>query len=292
MAEGTVLANGITLWYETFGEPTDPALVLIAGLGYQTMGSWLTPFCERLAAGRRYVLRFDNRDTGLSQWFDESATYTLADMADDVVGLLDALGIAHAHVLGRALGGAIAQWVAVRHPERVLSLTSLMTGPYTPAEEAAAGLTPPPAVLPALLAAPVRETREGRIAWSVDLIRAIWGDLPFDEAERWEVEAQLHDRAWRPAASALHAAARQRSPSRVDALRRLTVPTLVIHGTADGMSPRDRGQALAALIPGTRLLLVEGMGHSLPRACWEELLGAILLHTSMPESPIPASQNS
>lgn len=287
MAQGTVQANGITLWYETFGDPTDPALVLVAGLGYQTMGSWLTPFCERLAAGGRYVIRFDNRDTGYSQWFGEEATYTLADMADDVVGLLDALDVAQAHVVGRALGGSIAQWVAVRHPQRVLSLTSIMTGPYTAAEDAAAGLTPPTALLPALLAAPVPETREGHIAWAVELIRAIWGDLPFDEAERGAVEAQLHDRAWRPAAFALHAAAGQRTPSRVDALRRLTVPTLVIHGTADGRSPQDRGQATAALIPGARLLLVEGMGHSLPRACWDELTGAILMHTATPQSATP-----
>src|SRR5579883_2442743 len=139
MAEGTAQANGITLWYETFGNPEDPALVLITGLGFQGIGFWLTPFCERLAAGGRYVIRFDNREVGRSQWFDQTATYSLEDMADDVAGLLDALGIARAHIVGQSLGGQIAQLVAIRHPTRVLTLTSMMTGPYTPAETEVAG---------------------------------------------------------------------------------------------------------------------------------------------------------
>src|SRR6266508_2517056 len=120
MAEGTVAANGITLWYETFGDPADPALVLVAGVGTQGI-LWPNELCERLAAGGRYVIPFDNRDVGRSTYFGEDATYTREDMADDVAGLLDALGIARAHVVGISMGATIGQWMAVRHPERMLS---------------------------------------------------------------------------------------------------------------------------------------------------------------------------
>src|SRR5215212_1167815 len=135
--EGIVTANGISLWYERFGNPADPALVLIMGIATQGI-FWPTAFCEQLAAAGRSVIRFDHRDVGHSSWFGADATYTNEDMADDVIGLLDVLGIARAHIAGISLGGVIAQWAAIRHPDRVLSLTSIMAGPYTAAEEAAA----------------------------------------------------------------------------------------------------------------------------------------------------------
>jgi pimeloyl-ACP methyl ester carboxylesterase len=283
MAEGTVAANGITLWYETFGDPADPALVLIMGLGGQGI-HWPTAFCRRLAVGGRYVIRFDNRDVGRSSWFDEAATYTREDMADDVVGLLDALGIQQAHIVGISMGGAIAQWTAVRHPQRTLSLISMMEEPYTPAEEtaeqAAGRLVEPTAPLAELLSGPAPATREGRIGRQVELWRTIWGTVPFDEAEMRALEAEAYDRAYRPQAARLHMAANHRTPSRVEALRRLTVPTLVIHGTADTLIPPDRGAATAALIPGAKLVLINGMGHSLPRACWDQLVTTILQHTA------------
>jgi len=283
MAKGTVQANDITLWYESFGDRNDPALVLIMGLGGQAL-LWPTEFCERLAAGGRHVIRFDNREVGLSACFDEAAIYTQEDMADDVVGLLDALGIERAHVAGASMGGVIAQWTAVRHPDRVLSLTSIMCGPYTDTEVAAAGLAAPsPAIQPlfaAYVGGPFPETRDARIEQSVELWRALWGAVPFEEGEMRARVAEMVDRAWRPEAVALQRAAVLRSPSRVEHLRRLAVPTLVIHGTADALVPPDRGEATATLIPGARLLLVEGMGHGLPRACWSELIDAILAHTA------------
>jgi pimeloyl-ACP methyl ester carboxylesterase len=279
MAEGTVQANAITLWYETLGDAADPALVLIMGLGAQAL-FWSVEFCERLAAGGRYVIRFDNRETGLSTWFDEQATYTLEDMADDTVGLLDALDITAAHVLGTSMGGMIAQWVAVRHPARVLSLTSMSSGPYVATDPATASLTKPTFDLAASLSAPVPETREGRVAQRLALVRQLWGTHPFDGDLLTDLETAMDERAYRPEAGLRQGAAMQRSPSRAEALQRLTVPTLVIHGTADPLIPPDRGQATAALIPGAQLLLVDGMGHSFPRSCWDEIIGAILQHTT------------
>src|SRR5439155_26262945 len=126
MSEGTVTANGIRIWYETFGDPSDPALLLIMGLGAQAV-AWDEEFCQRLASASRFVIRYDNRDVGLSQWFDEGPAYELADMADDAAALLDALGISGAHVVGASMGGMIAQLLALRHPAKVLTLTSIMS---------------------------------------------------------------------------------------------------------------------------------------------------------------------
>lgn len=280
MAEGTIQANSITLWYETFGIPIDPALVLIMGRAIQGVG-WPTEFCERLAAAGRYVVRFDNREVGLSTYLDEDATYTLEDMADDVVGLLDALGLAQAHVVGMSMGGAIAQWLAIRHPERTATLTLLASSAYTREEALAAGLRPLELDRNALYATPDPGTLEGRIQRSVGLWRQVWGTHPFDEAEVTARDTVAFTRADRPEAGVRQDAANARTPSRVAALRTLTVPTLVLHGTADPMVPPDRGEATAALIPGARLLLIEGMGHSLPRACWDELVTAIREHTAM-----------
>ncbi len=139
MAEGTVQAKGLTLWYETFGEPTDPAVMLIMGMGAQAI-DWPTEFCERLAASGHYAVRFDNREVGLSSWFGGDATYTYEDMADDVLALMDALGIGNAHIIGASMGGMIAQLVAIRHPARVLSLTSISSHPFSAADTPPAGL--------------------------------------------------------------------------------------------------------------------------------------------------------
>lgn len=288
MAEGSVQANGITLWYESFGDPADPPVVLIAGIGAQAL-LWPTAFCERLAGGGRCVVRFDNRETGLSSHIGPDATYTFQDMADDVVGLLDALAIDHAHIVGISMGGQIAQWAAVRHPQRVATLTSMMFGPYTMAEVAAAGLPGPhPDILPIFsqyVAGPHPETLEARIEQGVAMWRAFRGTVPFEEDEVRAREAQQVDRMWRPEAAVLQRAAGQRSPSRVEQLKQLTIPTLVIHGAEDPVVPPAHGEATAATIPGARLLLIEGLGHSLPRACWDQLVDAILQHTT----PVSAS---
>jgi len=282
MAEGTVEANGITLWYETFGEQADPALVLIMGTGGQSL-VWPEVLCERLTAGGRYVIRFDSRDTGLSQYFGGDVPYTEEDLADDVAGLLDALGVARAHIVGASLGGRIGQHLALRHPLQVLTLTSIMASPYTAAEAAEHGMpSMQPAVLQfaATLAGPPPAAREERIEREVGLWRVLWGALPFEEDEVRARAARTVDRAWRPEATAHHQAATMRSPSRLERPRTLRTPTLVIHGTADPFMPYPHGVATAETIPGAKLLAITGMGHALPRACWDRMIDAILKHTA------------
>ena len=280
MGEGKVKANGVQIWYETFGRPADPAVLLIMGAGAQAT-AWRPEFCGRLVAGGRHVIRFDNRDVGLSQWFANDESYTLHDMADDTVGLMDALRIDRAHLVGASLGGMIGQVVTIRHPERVLTLTSMLSSPSTSSDS---GFEPPePKVLEEMLKAGsnVAESREDRIAQRMRLSRAVAGTrYPFDEEWWREVLAESVDRAWRPEALAHHAAAIGATPSRLEALRNVAVPTFVIHGTADPLVPYSHAVATAEAIPGAKLLAIEGLGHELPPGCWDEVIAAILDHTS------------
>ncbi len=232
-------------------------------------------------AGGRHVIRFDNRDAGLSQWVTDDAPYTLHDMADDAMGLIDALRIDRAHLVGLSMGGMIGQVAAIRHPERALTLTSIMSSPSTNSDT---GFEPPePRVIEELLKAgsEVAESREDRIAQRMRLARAVAGTrYPFDEEWWREVLAEGVDRAWRPEAMAHHAAAIGATPSRLEALRNVAVPTLVIHGTTDPLVPYSHAVATAEAIPGAKLLPIEGLGHELPPGCWDEVIAAILDHTS------------
>lgn len=276
-------ANGIEIEYQTFGDVAGPPVLLVMGLGAQ-MISWNDEFCELLAGRGFRVVRYDNRDCGLSTWMDQAGpadiagalsgeavpAYTLDDMAADAVGLLDALGIGAAHVVGASMGGFIAQMIAINHPDRVLSLTSIMSGPAHPES-----VSPTPEAT-AILFVPPAATRDERVTQEMWIRKVLMGPAdPFDEAvERARAERAI-DRAYHPAGTARQFAAVLSSQPRLERLRGVAVPTLVIHGLADNLIPAENGRAVAAAVPGSRLVEIEGMGHDLPKRVWPQLLDEI-----------------
>ena len=284
MAEETCIVGDIELCYERFGDPADPAMLLVMGLGTQMLG-WHDELCELLAGRGFHVIRFDNRDIGRSSRLSHlpaptlrqlalrdrrGAGYSLADMADDAMGLLDHLGIEAVHVVGASMGGMIAQTIAIRHPRRVLSLVSIMSN-------TGARLTGRPSVrvLPVFLKRAPRD-REGYVEHTLRLYGLI-GSPGFeqDEDELREIFGRAYDRGIDPAGSARQLAAIVTERDRAPQLRRLDIPTLVIHGTADRLVNVSGGRATAKAIPGARLDLIEGMGHDLPRRAWGRIVDAI-----------------
>jgi pimeloyl-ACP methyl ester carboxylesterase len=276
-------ANGIELEYETFGDPGDQPLVLISGLATQ-MISWREPFCELLASRGFFVIRFDNRDVGLSTWMEGAGqpdigaafrgeghpAYQLEDMADDVAGLLDSLGIPAAHLVGASMGGFIAQLVAINHPDRVLTLTSIMSGPggsdeVAPTPEGAAVLLVPPP-----------DTREKRIELAMTIHRTLAGagDQLDDAVERAYAERSV-DRAYYPMGVGRQLVAIMAAGSRLERLKQVRVPTLVFHGTDDVLVPIENGRLVAGAVPGARFIGVPGMGHDIPERVWSELADAV-----------------
>jgi len=285
----TTTANDITIEYEIIGDIADPALLLVMGLGAQLIG-WPAAFCAQLADQGFAVIRYDNRDVGLSQKFEEAGTidlaaimgslvggepvpapYTLGDMADDGIALIEGLGLSPAHIVGASMGGMIVQEMAIRHPEAVRSLCSIMSttgdrsvGQPTP-EAIAVLLEPPPA------------TREEIIENSVVGARVIGSPrYPADEAEVKARAAEAYDRSYYPAGPARQIAAILTAQDRTAALGEVTVPTLVVHGDADPLVTPTGGEATAKAIPGAELLVFEGVGHDLPEALWPELIAAIV----------------
>jgi pimeloyl-ACP methyl ester carboxylesterase len=282
----------MTISYETFGDPSDPALLLIMGLGAQLV-DWPDEFCDLLVDRGFHVIRFDNRDIGLSTWLDDlplpdlaeifggdfsTVPYLLSDMAADTAGLLKELGIQRAHVAGASMGGMIAQQLAIDSPDLVASLCSIMstTGDRTvghPTPEAAAALMRPAAT-----------NREDAIAGAVAGSKAIgsWAFGVFDIAEEDLVgkAAAKYDRAFHPAGTARQYGAIVASPDRTAALGAVTVPTLVVHGEADPLIDVSGGRATAAAVPGATLLVIPGMGHDLPRATWPRIVDAIAANAS------------
>lgn len=280
-----VCANGIELDVEEIGagEP----LLLIMGLGAQLV-YWPDEFCRLLADRGFRVIRFDNRDVGRSTWLrgvrvppigatllrsslglPVASAYTLHDMADDAVGVLDALGIERAHLVGASMGGMIAQAAAIRHPGRVASLTSIMS---TTGERRYRWAHP--RALRALLA-PAPRSRSEAVARQVAIFRAIGSPgYPSDEALLADMAARAYDRGHHPAGFVRQLSAILASPSRAALLRRLDVPALVVHGTHDPLVPVGGGRATARALRG-RLLLFDGMGHDLPRALWRAMAGGI-----------------
>jgi pimeloyl-ACP methyl ester carboxylesterase len=288
MGERVVKANGIDVWTEDFGNTSDPTVLLIMGASAQAI-LWPDDFCQDVADARRHVIRYDNRDTGQSTCFDFTASpYTVADMAADAVGVLDAYGIERAHVVGASMGGMIAQTVAIEHPERVITLTSIMSTPLAGSIMAAmlgsnsSGLpAPEQKVIDAALqlATPAKDDEE-RIERSVTLWRALAGTMsPFDEQSIRDREKKILARARNIDAAANHQFAIGASPDRTDQLGQITAPTLVIHGTADPILPFPHGEATAKAIPGAKLLPIEGMGHETPPKATPIVVGAILEHT-------------
>jgi pimeloyl-ACP methyl ester carboxylesterase len=281
------VGNGITLCYETFGDPAAPPALLIMGLGMQML-AWDERFCTDLAGRGFYVIRYDNRDVGRSTRFDDvapptvrelalrriaSPPYKLADMALDAAGLLSVLDLADAHVVGASMGGMIAQTLAARHPARVRSLTSIMSN-------TGARWTGQPALraYPVLLGRPPRE-RDAYVEHALKMW-ALIGSPGFDR-EVDELREQLgmaFDRAYNPQGTARQLAAIVASGDRRRELRAVRAPTLVIHGEADRLIAPSGGRATARAIPGARLMTVPGMGHDLPRAVWPAILDAIERH--------------
>ncbi len=281
-------ANGVELEYDTFGDPSAVPLLLVMGLAYQ-MIEWDERVCRQLADRGFWVIRFDNRDVGLSTKLDHLGLpdllaalsgnpiplYTLDDMADDAVGLLDALKVSAAHVVGASMGGMIAQLIAIRHPERVLSLTSIMSTVGGPAVVQASS-----EVRLALLTSP-GTTREERIEHSVALRRLINGSgVPFEEDEARRRATSAHDRSFHPDGALRQVIAIAAAPDRAPALRRLRIPSLVIHGEDDPLVPVDNGRQTAAALPNARLMIIPAMGHNLPQRVWPEVLEAIVDITS------------
>jgi len=277
-------ANGIEIEYETFGEPSSPPLLLIMGLGAQ-MISWDEDFCSQLAARGFHVIRFDNRDSGLSTLMEAAGppdiataisgnpqpAYRLDDLAADAVGVLDALGIRAAHVVGASMGGYIAQLVAITHPERVLSLTSIMSGPSS-----AEGVPPKPEGAAVLMITPPA-TREERIKLGMSIRRALLGPGdPFDETYERARATRAVDRAYYAIGTGRQLVAILAAEPRLERLSKLKVPTLVIHGKDDVLVPVENGRIVAAAVPGARLIEFDGMGHDLPRRVWPEVLDAIV----------------
>ncbi|HEY8467967.1 MAG TPA: alpha/beta hydrolase [Solirubrobacterales bacterium] len=284
MAERVTRVNDqIELCHESFGDPVDPPLLLVMGLGMQMVG-WHDEFCAQLAARGFHVVRFDNRDAGRSTHLDfrpptlrQLATrrfapeqYTIEDMAADTAGLIDALELGPVHVVGASMGGMIAQMLAARHPDRVRSLVSIMsnTGSRFSGQ-------PDFKLLNVLLRASPRE-REAFIDHSVRIFELIGSrELGIDVEEIREQAARSYERGHSPAGTGRQLGAILKSGNRTRALRGIRVPTTVIHGTRDRLVKPSGGRATARAIRDARLIMLEGMGHDLPRVYWDRIIDAI-----------------
>lgn len=288
----TTTVGDIELAYETFGDPCDTPLLLVSGLGSQ-MISYADELCADLAAQGLFVIRFDNRDVGLSTHLHSaglprlgdvrrgdrsSVHYELADMAADAAGLVQALGLDSVHVVGVSMGGMIAQRVAITYPERVRSLTSIMS---TTGDRSVGGASE---AAQAVLYAPPANDRDEAIERQLQTSRVIGSPgFPFDEEAIRARAALAYDRAHDPAGVARQMAAIVTSPDRTADLGRVAVPTLVIHGSDDALVNVSGGRATAAAVPGAELVVIEGMGHDLPRALWPELTERITAHIKRAE---------
>jgi len=278
-------SNGIELEYETFGDDADPPLLLVHGLGAQ-LGSWDDEFVAGLVDRGFFVIRFDNRDIGLSTKIDADvdvmeavtralggqpvhAPYLLADMADDALGLLDALAIDRAHLVGVSMGGMIVQQMAIDHPERVLSLTSIMSTTGDPGVG-----EPDPSVIPVLLT-PAPPEREAFIEQQTEGSRLIGSPEHFDEDRTRARHARAYDRCYHPAGVTNQLMAVLASPPRSAGLRELDIPSLVIHGDLDPLVNVSGGERTAECLRGSELLVLDGMGHDIPAYYWPRVIEAI-----------------
>lgn len=278
-------ANDVQLCAETFGERGDPAILLIMGAG-ASMDWWEVGFCERLAAGSRFVVRYDHRDTGRSVHYPPGEPgYTGDDLVDDALGVLDALGLERAHLVGMSMGGAIAQVVALDHPDRVASLALIST---SFADRDSSGLPSMNEETAARFAIekPDWSDRDRVIAYLVELQRAGASEsVPMDEDPVRTVAARMFDRtADIEAALTNHNLIDHGDPPR-RRLEELAVPTVVIHGREDPLFPVEHGRALAGTIPSADLLALENVGHELPRRAWEFVVPAILASSSASATP-------
>ncbi len=285
---GSTQSNGLEIAYEEIGPRAGRPLVLVMGLGVSLV-FWEDEFCAMLAERGHRVIRFDNRDVGRSTKLDalgipnvmEAMTalatgksiagpYLLSDMARDTIGLMDALGIERAHVVGASMGGMIGQTMAIEHPQRLRSMTSIMSSTGSPS------VPPGKPEAMALLVRPPASDRAAYVDQAVEVWRVIGSPgFPFDE-QRVRVRAAAHfDRGYHPPGVARQLVGVVASGDRTAALRKVSTPSLVIHGVDDPLVPVEGGKATAAAIPGARLLLIEGMGHDMPREAWPRIVDAI-----------------
>jgi pimeloyl-ACP methyl ester carboxylesterase len=276
-------ASGVQLCTEPFGDPGDPPVLLVMGVG-ASMLWWEEGFCRLLADGGRFVIRYDHRDTGRSVAYEPGQPrYTGADLVADAVGVLDAYGIAAAHVVGVSAGGAFAQLLALGFSDRVLSLVLISTSPATAGKRSLPSATE--RFSDFLASAEVDwSDHESVVEYLVAYERTLAGGVrPFDDAAWRELVRRDVERAHDIAASENHSLVAEGDvPS--EPISSIAVPTLVIHGTADPMFPLAHGRALAEEIPGARLLTLEGAGHGVDRADWEPIAHAILAHTGAADS--------
>ena len=256
--------NGdVELYYETFGSTSAPVLILVNGLGSQCI-NYAEPWCRMFAAEGFRVVRFDNRDTGLSSKLD-GQQYTLSDMAGDVLAVLDAVGAERAHVMGLSMGGMIVQRLAIDHPDRLLTMTSVMsrTG------EDGYGDSSPEAL--AVLIAPPASSRDEYVENHVAAL-GVYGSKP-EWIDAWDARARAaaaYDRCFNPAGIARQIAAVVGDGPRAEGLRGVTVPTLVMHGSRDTLIDPSGGRRTAELGPGARYVEIDGMGHDYPPAVWDQ----------------------
>jgi pimeloyl-ACP methyl ester carboxylesterase len=287
-------ANGIQIAYEAFGDPRDPTMLLIMGLGSQLL-LWDADLCRLLADRGFHVVRFDNRDVGLSTKIEDgpapdlaaalpgdtsSASYTLEDMADDAAGLLDHLQVQSAHLVGASMGGMIAQVLAIRYPDRVRSLASVMSTTGDPS------VGQPRQEAMSVLFAEVPSDRAGYVEFHLDAVRAIGSPgFPLDEDRVRRTAAAVFERSFYRQGVARQLLAVIASGDRTRALSRLDVPTVVIHGREDPLIPVSGGEATARAIPGAELLVIPGMGHDLPPGVWPKLVDAIVRNAALAGVP-------
>ncbi len=280
-------ANKIDICYDTFGERTNPPILLIMGLSEQ-MITWQEEFCEAIASQGYFVIRFDNRDVGLSTKIDDAPVpdlfalmqgehveipYKLIDMAKDAIGLLDTLNIGKAHVCGVSMGGMIAQTMAIEFPERIRSLISIMSTTGNP------DLPPSTPEATAAIMAPPESERAARIEQGVEMWKILEGGiLPFDEQSTRERVGRSFDRSFYPLGTVRQFAAILGSGSRVEALKSVETPSLVIHGDADPLVPIEGGRDTANSIPGAKFVSIAGMGHNIPEDLAPQIISEIVSH--------------
>ena len=289
--------NGVKIEYDTFGRRADRPLLLVMGLGAQ-MIQWDEGFCRQLVDAGHFVIRFDNRDVGLSEYFDSAGVpdmaetmrkmqagekpdvpYTADDMAADAFGVLDALDLASAHICGASMGGMIVQTMAINAPRRIRSMTSIMA---TTGNRA----LPPakPEAIAALMSPPAR-TRDEAMARSLATARVIGSPgYPATEDEIRARAARAFDRAFHPEGVARQMSAIASHGSRKEKLQKLDLPALVIHGRDDPLVPVEGGIDTHEALKGSELLVIDGMGHDLPRALWPQIVGAITRLTERAEA--------
>jgi pimeloyl-ACP methyl ester carboxylesterase len=294
MAEDFAPNGDLQICFETFGAAQDPALLLIMGLGTQMIG-WPDAFCTQLAERGFFVIRYDNRDSGRSTHLrgrrpptvrqlllrdKRAAAYSLADMASDGIAVLDHLGIERAHIVGASMGGMIAQTLVIRHPERALSLASLMsnTGHRWKGQP---GLR----IYPIFLRRPPRD-RATAIESTIGVYELIGSpEFERDDDELRRLAGMSWDRGYDPAGSGRQLAAILAGGDRRRALAGVRLPTVVIHGTRDRMVRPSGGRATAQAVPGARLVMIDGMGHDLPRGTWPQMIDAIAANAARAHAP-------